>query len=273
MPTITPHLTKTPTYDLPHLRQACQPLHHTWPRLQPRIYHTWDKHANHYTTPDQDSNLGSTTLETSMPTITPHLTKTPTYDLPHLRQACQPLHHTWPRLKPTIYHTWGKHANHYTTPDQDSNLGSTTLETSMPTITPHLTKTPTYDLPHLRQACQPLHHTWPRLQPRIYHTWDKHANHYTTPDQDSNLRSTTLETSMPTITPHLTKTPTYDLPLLRQACQPLHHTWPRLQPRIYHTWGKHANHYTTPDQDSNLRSTTLEASMPTITPHPTKTPT
>jgi hypothetical protein len=37
-------------------------------------------------------------------------------------------------------------------------------------------------------------------------------------------------------------------------------------PWIYHTWGKHANHYTTPDQDSNLRSTTLEASMPSITP-------
>ena len=22
---------------------------------------------------------------------------------------------TWPVLKPTIYHTWGEHANHYTT--------------------------------------------------------------------------------------------------------------------------------------------------------------
>ena len=76
---------------------------------------------------------------------------------------------TWSGLEPTIYHTPGKHANHYTTDE--------------------LT---------------------------IYHTPGKHANHYTTDE--------------PTI---------YHTP----GKHAKHYTTD--EPTIYHTPGKHANHYTT----------------------------
>ena len=82
-------------------------------------------------------------------------------------------------LESTIYHTWGEHANHYTTE---------------PTI----------------------YHTWGEhanhytTEPTIYHTWGEHANHYTTEPtiyhtwgEHANPRSTTLEVSMLTIIPFM----------------------------------------------------------------------
>jgi hypothetical protein len=85
---------------------------------------------------------------------------------------------TWPGLESTIYHTWGKHASHYTTTNTTDAVWFFDL-----------TGTWIHDLPHLRQTCQPLHY---------------HHHHRCSlvlwPDRNLNPRSTTLEASMPTIT-------------------------------------------------------------------------
>jgi hypothetical protein len=99
--------------------------------LEPGIYHSQDEHANNYTRawdlPQSrwarqhlHQSLGSNTVETSMPKITP---------------------------EPGIYHSRDEHANNYTRAwdlpqsrrarqQLHQSLGSTTVKTSTPTITP-----------------------------------------------------------------------------------------------------------------------------------------